>query len=75
MDQFKTQEALRIARELAKDAKCATDFHNAFFGIYGKFGEMFPTRTEREAFAQSPEYQEVVRIRAELRQREKASTG
>jgi hypothetical protein len=72
MDTNKAQEALRIARELARDAKSATDLHNAFFGIGGKFAELFPTRAEREAFAQTPEYQEIVRLRAALLRRERA---
>lgn len=71
MDTSKAQDALQIARELAQQAKSATDWHNAFFGIGGKFGELFPTRAEREAFAQTPEYQEIVRLRAALQQREK----
>ena len=67
-------EALQIARDLARSAKSATDLHNAFFGIGGKFSELFPTRAEREAFAQTPEYQEIVRLRAQLGQREKAAS-
>ena len=74
MDTTKAQEALRIARELALNAKSATDLHNAFFGIGGKFGELFPTRAEREAFAKTPEYQEIVGLRAALAQREKAAS-
>lgn len=70
----KAQQALRIARELAKQAKCATDLHNAFFGIGGKFGELFPTLAEREEFAKTPEYEEIRRLRAELQRREKAAS-
>lgn len=66
MDSTKAQEALRIAQEMAKQAKSATDFHNAFFGIGGKFGELFQTRSERESFARTAEYQEIVRLRAAL---------
>jgi hypothetical protein len=66
MDHAKAQEALRIAREVAKQATSATDFHNSFFGIGGKFAELFPARPERESFAKSPEYQEILRIRAAL---------
>ena len=66
MDSLKAQEALRIAQELAKTAKWSTDLHNAFFGIGGKFGELFPTRVEREEFLKTPEYQEIVRLRATL---------
>jgi len=74
MDTNKPQEALRIARELALKAKSATDLHNAFFGIGGKLSEIFPTRAEREAFAKTPEYAEIVRLRAALPQREKAAS-
>lgn len=73
MDQNKAEEALRIARELAKQAKSGTDLHNAFFGIGGRFSELFPTRAEREAFATTPQYQEIVRLRAALPQREKTA--
>jgi hypothetical protein len=68
MDNGKAQEALAIAQKLAKNAKTATDFHNAFFGIGGRFGEMFPIREEREAFAKTKEYQEIIRLRAALPQ-------
>jgi hypothetical protein len=74
MNTDKAQEALRIARELAQSAKSATDLHNAFFGIGGKLAELFPTRAEREAFAKTAEYQEIVRLRASLPQREKAAS-
>ena len=56
----KAQEALRIAKEVAREAKTATDFHNVLFGISGKFG------AEREAFFQTPEYEEIFRIRDAL---------
>jgi hypothetical protein len=73
MNHAKAQKALRIAKKLAKQAKCATDLHNAFFGIGGKFGEMFPTRSEREAFAKTPEYKEIVQMRLALAQLDKAA--
>ena len=66
MDHAKVEEALRIAQEIAKQAKSATDLHNAFFGVGGKFGELFPTRAEREAFAKTPEYEAILRLRAAL---------
>jgi len=74
VDANKPQEALRVARQLAQTAKSATDLHNAFFGIGGKLAELFPTRAEREAFAKTPEYQEIVRLRAALPQREKVAS-
>jgi hypothetical protein len=70
----KAQQALTVAKELAKNAKSAVDFHNAFFGIGGKFGELFPSRAEREAFLKTPEYREIFRIRADLRDSEKVVT-
>ena len=70
----KAQVALLIARELAKAAKSATDLHNAFFGIGGKFGELFPTRAEREDFAKTPEYQEILRMRSQLAQADKVAS-
>ncbi|MFO0970392.1 MAG: hypothetical protein U0793_32995 [Gemmataceae bacterium] len=62
----KFQEALRIAKEIAKDSETATDFHNAFFGINGRFGQMFPERAERDAFFKSPEYEEIFQLRESL---------
>jgi hypothetical protein len=74
MNRTKAQEALVIAQEIAKHAKSAVDFHNAFFGVGGKFAELFPMRDEREAFAQTPEYREILRLRALLSQSEKAAS-
>ncbi len=74
MDHAKVQEALRIAEELAKQAKTAADLHNAFFGVSGRFAELFPTRAEREAFAKTPEYREILRLRTALPQANKAAS-
>jgi hypothetical protein len=74
MNASKAQQALQIARDLAKHAKSSVDLHNAFFGIGGKFGELFPTLAEREDFAKTPEYQEIRRLRAELQRLEKAAS-
>ena len=74
MSESKEQEALRIFLDLAKKADCATDLHNAFFGNGAIFGKLFPTRAEREAFATTPEYQEMVRIRVEMKKREKSAS-
>jgi hypothetical protein len=73
MNRTKAQEALFIAQEIAKHAKSAVDLHNAFFGVGGKFAALFPTRDEREAFAETPEYREILRLRALLGQWEKAN--
>ena len=74
MKRSKEQEAMRIAKELAKEAKSSVDFHNAFFGIGGRFGELFPERGEREAFAKTTEYQQILELRSELRIAEKAAS-
>ena len=66
MTKKKAQQALIIAKELAKRAKSSVDFHNAFFGVGGKFGELFPTRSERAAFLKTPEYREIFQMRAAL---------
>lgn len=71
MKRTQAQTALAVAKELAKDAKCATDFHNAFFGINGKFGQLFPKRAEREAFLKTPEYEEIFQMRAAMRRSER----
>jgi hypothetical protein len=74
MNQTKAQQALIIAQELAKQSKSSVDLHNAFFGIGGKFSELFPTRAERDEFAKTQEYQEILRLRAELQRLEKAAS-
>ena len=74
MNKKKAQHALKIAKELAKSAKSATDFHNAFFGVGGKFGELFPDRTDREAFLKTSEYGEIFQLRAALAQSEKVAS-
>jgi hypothetical protein len=66
MTKKKAQHALSIAKELAKKANSSIDFHNAFFGVGGKFGELFPSRSEREAFLKTAEYQEVFQMREDL---------
>jgi hypothetical protein len=55
MNKKKAQEEVKIAKQLAQTAKSSTDFHNAFFGIAGKFGELFPERADREAFLKTPQ--------------------
>ena len=66
MKRTKAQQALRIAKELAKTATSSVDFHNAFFGVGGSFGELFPERAEREAFAKTVEYREILDLREAL---------
>jgi hypothetical protein len=70
----KAQTALRFVRDFAARGASATDVHNAFFGNGGKFGELFPTRAEREAFFETPEYQQIKQIRLSLRNSESATS-
>ena len=74
MNKIKAQQALAIAKQLVKKAKSFVDFHNAFFGIGGKFGELFPTCAERPAFLKTPEYREIFQMRAELRKANKTAS-
>jgi hypothetical protein len=73
MTKKKAQEALEIAKELAKRAKSPTDLHNAFFGVGGKFSELFTQRAEREASLQTPQYREICQLRAALAKSDVAS--
>jgi hypothetical protein len=73
MAKSKAQQALEFVREEAERSPSDTDLHNAFFGNGGKLGQLFPTRAQREAFAKTPEYEEIVRIRASLARRKKRS--
>lgn len=66
MDKSKEQQALEFVKEQAALATYDTDLHNAFFGIGGKFGELYSTRAEREAFRDTPEYEEICKIREAL---------
>lgn len=66
MAKSKAQQALDYVREIAPLCETETDLHNAFFGIGAKFGQLFPTREEREAFFKSPEFEEIDKIRDSL---------
>ncbi len=63
MARSKSQQALEFYRQAARVCPTPRDLHNVFFGIGGKFGQLFPTREEREAFLRSPEFAEIDRIR------------
>ena len=75
MHKSKAQVALEFVREEAKRSPSDTDLHNAFFGNGGKFSQLFSTREERAAFAKTPEYKEIVRIRASLARRRRRSVA
>lgn len=71
----KAQEALDFVRQIAPQCESKRDLHNAFFGIGAKYGQLFPTRAERELFRLTPEYQEIGRIRASARRRKKRTAA
>ena len=73
MARSKAQLALEFVREEANRSSSDTDLHNACFGNGGKFGQRFPTCEECQAFAKTPEYAEIVRIRASLVRRKRRS--
>jgi hypothetical protein len=72
MNKTKAPQALHIAQNLARQVRSSVDLHNTFFGLGGNFGELFPTRAKRAAFAKTPEYREILRLRANLAQAVKA---
>jgi hypothetical protein len=67
----KARLALEFVRREATHAESSTDLHNAFFGNGGQYGKLFPTRELREAFSQTPEYREIVRIQDTFDERPK----
>lgn len=62
MAKSKARLALEFFQREAERADSPTDLHNAFFGNGAEYGKLFPTRAEREAFAKTREYKEIVRI-------------
>ncbi|HEY2415749.1 MAG TPA: hypothetical protein VGI40_26150 [Pirellulaceae bacterium] len=66
MDKSNAQLALEFFREQATHCKTAQELHNAFFGNGAKLSQLFPTRTERDAFWQTPEFAEIRRIGEEF---------
>ena len=74
VDHTKPQQALDFVQAQLAGGCTATDLHNAFFGNGGKFAELFPTRSEREAFVQTGEYQRISEIRESLRTRERTAS-
>ena len=63
MSKSKAQQALDFYKQAARLCQTPRDLHNVFFGIGGKFGQLFPSREEREAFMRSQEFVEIDRIR------------
>ena len=74
MSKSKAQESLEFVQQHVATGASATDVHNAFFGNGGRFGQLFPTRAEREAFMQTDEYDQICQIRLSLRGQEKAAS-
>ncbi len=66
--QDKATDALEFAREAAKTAKTWVELSNAIFGIGGKFGELFPTQSERVEFTKTPEYREIQELIRQLQE-------
>ena len=74
MEKTKAQQALEFVKEQAARGLSATDLHIVFFGNGGKFGKLFPERTEREAFFETDEYRQIYEIRQSLCAKEKAAS-
>jgi len=62
MDKTNAQQALDFVKQQAASVETETDLHNLFFGIGGRFGQLFPTLDERETFRSSREYREIGQI-------------
>jgi hypothetical protein len=62
MDKTNAQQALDFVKQQAASVETETDLHNLFFGIGGRFGQLFPTLDERETFRSSREYREICQI-------------
>jgi hypothetical protein len=73
MPKSKAQQALDFYKQAARLCQTPRDLHNVFFGIGGKFGQLFPTREEREAFMRSQEFAEIDRIRDAIDRSEEES--
>ncbi|MEX0712384.1 MAG: toxin-antitoxin system HicB family antitoxin [Pirellulales bacterium] len=58
----RAKRALQAARDLKKSEADWVQAHNALYGIGGKFGQLFPTQSDRTAFLKTPEAAEVAAI-------------
>lgn len=70
----KAKQSLDFVRQQVAAGAGAAEVHNSFFGIDGRFAELFPTRGERDAFMATPEYEEIFEIRVALRKQERAAS-
>jgi hypothetical protein len=63
-------ELLKAAEDLARKVESWADLSNALFDpMTGLLAQACPTRSEREAFAQTPEYQKIKALLAESQDR------
>ena len=62
----KPQQALAHAQKLAEQGADVATFWNALFGVGGYCGRMFPTESERTAFAKSAEWRQVFELMGTL---------
>jgi len=60
------QQLLAFAKKRAGTCKTWIDLPNAVYGIGGKFGELMPTRSERAAFVETPEFRQIADLTAAL---------
>src|SRR5262245_13619477 len=58
----RAREALAHARRLRAEGKNWLEAHNVLFGLGGVCAGLFPTATERTAFARTDEHQQVTQI-------------
>jgi predicted HicB family RNase H-like nuclease len=71
MAQSKEKRVLKVARDAARDSKDWVIVHNALFGLGGKCTELFPTQSDRTAFAQTEEFAEIMQILEKLQKKSK----
>lgn len=68
MNEQRSREFVSFARRVAEEEAAWADWHNRVFGTEGKFQELFPTPTEREAFVTSQYQRDIDEISASLRE-------
>ena len=55
----RAKEALSFARDLRAKKQNWLEAHNALFGVAGKCAQLFPTHSDRTAFARTQEYRQI----------------
>lgn len=72
----KAAELLQQAEQLAQTVSSWADLSNALFDpLTGLLARAYPTRSEREAFTQTPEYRQIQQLLAQAIQRFSRVTG